>query len=74
LAICFGPIRAGDRSGTTLPEDDKERWLSEFDVASNKPLGPDRAAREVKLVYGKNAKWLLFNPAQHQNFVASNIH
>ena len=23
---------------------------------------PDRAAGEVELVYGKNAKWILFNP------------
>jgi hypothetical protein len=28
--------------------------------------GPDRAAGEVNLVYGKNTKWLLFDPNQRQ--------
>ncbi len=42
--------------------------LSEFRSDLNR-WGPDRAASEVKLVYGKNTKWVLFNANQRQKFV-----
>ena len=49
-------------------------WYAEPDAISNAigyaktAGGHDRAAGEVKLVYAKNTKWLLFGPYQRQKF------
>jgi hypothetical protein len=52
MAICFGSIRADDRSVTTSSEDNKERWLFEFDAASNKPL-----ATRSRCGLGESGPW-----------------
>jgi hypothetical protein len=49
-AIFLGSIYGDDRSGTTSSEDNKERWLFEFEVSSNKPLGTRDEIIDIKSI------------------------